>query len=564
MTIVFDEDKQNRRVGDLLKKEEEDLVQVLAGKYNVEYINLATIPVSTDALRLIDEPTSRANLVAGFALIDKRIKVAARNPAAQKTLDVIEKLKKVGYEPEIYIVSTQSLEKAWKNYKDLSFALESKAGSLEISGDEISAIIDSAKSLPTVISILENTVAAKKSYRVSRILEIIVAGALALNASDIHLEPEESYVRLRYRLDGVLQDVTRFDNETYALVLSRIKLISGMKLNIKKDAQDGRFSIRLKIGDIEVRVSILPGAYNESIVMRLLNPKSINVSLEELGIPPKLLKVLLEEINRPDGMTLTTGPTGSGKTTTLYAFLKKVHNTDVKIITIEDPVEYHLPGIVQTQVNDKGYTFLEGLRAAVRQDPDIIMVGEIRDNETAEIAINSALTGHLVFSTIHTNDAAGTFPRLIELGVNPKIIPSALRVSMAQRLVRRLCPACRKEVVFTESTDPKIVANQKLIESTVALIEDKELVPADRSKMWLPVGCEKCNKTGYKGRMGIYEAIFMTREIENAVVMNASDREIWEAAKGQGQLTMKQDGVLKILSGITSIEELERVIALEN
>ncbi|MEI6396570.1 MAG: ATPase, T2SS/T4P/T4SS family [Candidatus Taylorbacteria bacterium] len=558
MTIVFDEDKQKRKLKDLLHHEEEDLVQMLAGKYNVDYENLLTVPINTDALRLVDEMTAKDALVAGFALIDKRVKLAVRNPVDPKVLSVIENLKTKGYDPVIYISSLQSLEKAWKGYRDLSFAYESKAGSLQISAEEISVIVEKAKSLPTVISILENTITMKKSYRVSRILEVVVAGALALEASDMHLEPEEEYVRLRYRLDGVLQDVTRFDNETYALLLSRIKLISGMKLNVKKSSQDGRFSIHLPIGDIEVRVSILPGAYDESVVMRLLNPKSISVPLEELGIYPKLLKILLEEIQRPDGMTLTTGPTGSGKTTTLYAFLKKIHTSDVKIITIEDPIEYHLPGIVQTQVNDKGYTFVDGLRAAVRQDPDIIMIGEIRDNETADIAINSALTGHLVFSTIHTNDAAGTFPRLAELGVNPKIIPSALRVSMAQRLVRRLCKYCKKEV----SID--LVQDKKEIEDTVAGIEDKTLVPTDRSKIYVPVGCDRCNKTGYKGRIGIYEAILMTREIEAVVQQNSSDREIWDAAKGQGLLTMKQDGVTKVLAGVTSMDELRRVISLEN
>jgi type IV pilus assembly protein PilB len=564
MTIQFDEDKQKRAVSDLLHREEEDLVQVLSGKYGVEYINLLGVPVNTDALRLVEEKDARDALVAPFALTDKRVKLAARNPADQKTLAIVEKIKKAGFVPVVYIVSTQSLEKAWKLYKDLSYAYESKAGSLEISSDEIMGIVEKAKSMPAVVSSLESAVSDKKVYRVSRILEIIMAGALALGASDIHLEPEEGNVRLRYRLDGVLQNVMSIDNDTYKLMLSRIKLISGMKLNIKKDSQDGRFSIRLPIGDIEVRVSILPGTYNESIVMRLLNPKSINVPLEDLGIYPKLLKVLLEEINRPDGMILTTGPTGSGKTTTLYAFLKKVHTPEVKIITIEDPVEYHLPGVVQTQVNDKGYTFLEGLRAAVRQDPDIIMVGEIRDSETADIAINSALTGHLVFSTIHTNDAAGTFPRLIELGVNSKIIPSALRVSMAQRLVRRLCKECKKEVTLIEPKDEATVHAKNEIEMTIAAIEDKTLIPADRSKMWVPVGCDKCNNTGYKGRMGIYEAILMTRQIEAAVQIDSSDREIWEAAKGQGLLTMKQDGVLKILSGITSMSELERVISLED
>lgn len=557
MTITFDEDKQNQRMSDLLHKEEENLVQILSGKYGLEYVNLVGIPINTDALRLLDEATSRRVLAAGFLLINKRLKIAARNPQDSKFLEVLENLKAKGYEPEVCIASTQSLEKAWKMYKDLSFAYESRAGSLEISSDEITEIIDQAKSVPTIISILENTMSAKKSYRVSRILETIVAGALAVQASDVHLEPEEKYVRLRYRLDGVLQELIHFDNETYALLLSRIKLISGMKLNIKKDSQDGRFSIRLALGDIEVRVSILPGAYNESVVMRILNPKAISVSLEELGIHPKLLAILLKEMDRPDGMILTTGPTGSGKTTTLYAFLKKVYNPTIKIITIEDPIEYHLPGIVQTQVNDKGYNFLEGLRAAVRQDPDIIMVGEIRDNETADIAINSALTGHLVFSTLHTNDSAGTFPRLIDLGVNSKIITSALRIAMAQRLVRKLCQFCKKEV-------PVDGSSQQEVETIIADIEDRTLVPVERSKMWVAVGCEKCNKTGYKGRVGVYEAIMTTEKVENAVELNPSEREIWAAAKGQGLLTMKQDGIIKVLAGITSLDELDRVISMQD
>ncbi len=555
MTIVFDEDKQNRKIIDLLHKEEEELVQMLAAKYNVEYVNLTITAIVTDALKLIDETTAREAKVAAYSLVDKKIKIAARNPQDEKVAAVMAKLKEKGYQPELYITSTQGLEKAWKMYKDISFASESKAGSLEISSDEITEIVEQAKSLPVVISILQNTMNAKKSYRTSRIMETIVAGALALGASDIHLEPEQTYVRLRYRLDGVLQDVMRFDVETYALLLSRIKLISGMKLNVKKDSQDGRFSIKLSIGDVEVRVSILPGAYNESIVMRLLNPKSINVPLESMGIHPKLLAVLLKEIERPEGMILTTGPTGSGKTTTLYAFLKKVHNTEVKIITIEDPIEYHLEGIVQTQVNDKGYSFLEGLRAAVRQDPDIIMVGEIRDNETAEIAINSALTGHLVFSTLHTNDAAGTYPRLAEIGVNPKIIPSAMRVSMAQRLVRKLCEFCKKKAAI-EGSD--LIEISTVIEG----VEDKSLLPENRTEMWTSVGCEKCNLTGFKGRTGVYEAILMNQKVEAAVQNNSSDREIWDAAKGQGLLTMKQDGVIKILNGITSLAELERVISL--
>jgi len=557
MTITFDEDKQKRKLADLLHKEEEDLVQILSGKYGLEYVNLSTVAINADALRLINEQKAREAQVAGFAAIDKKIKVATRNPENEKTVAIVNELKEKGYYPELYMASIQSLEKAWAGYKDLSFAYESKAGSLEISSEEITKIIEQTKTLPQVVKVLQDILATRMSYKVSRILETSVAGALAIDASDIHFEPEQTYSLLRYRLDGVLHDVVRFDNETYALLLSRIKLISGMKLNLKKDNQDGRFSIKLSIGEIEVRVSLLPGAYNESIVMRILNPKSIDVPLESLGIHPKLLSILNKEMQRPDGMILTTGPTGSGKTTTLYSFLKKINSPDLKIITLEDPIEYHLEGIVQTQVNDKGYNFAEGLRATVRQDPDVIMIGEIRDNETASIAVNSALTGHMVFSTLHTNDAAGTFPRLIDLGVNSKVITSAIRVAMAQRLARKLCSNCKKEILVEGEI-------QKEVEVVINDIEDKSLIPKDRSKIWEAVGCEMCNMTGYKGRIGIYEAILTDQKIESAIEMNPSEREIWAAAKGQGILTMRQDGVLKALQGITSLKELERVIALQD
>ena len=555
--VQFDEDKQNRRIADLKKKEEEDLVQILSAKYGIEYINLTALPINGDALKLIDENKAIESKVAAFEIIDKKVRLAIRFPDNQNTLSIINDLKTRGFEVELYITSTQSLEKAWKIYKDLSFASESKGGSLDISNEEIASLVDKVKNIETIKSVLNETIDSKKTYRVTRIIETITAGALALDASDIHIEPEEKFIRLRYRLDGVLSEITSLGQDTFALMLSRIKLISGLKLNIHDNSQDGRFSIRLPMGDIEVRVSILPGPYGESVVMRLLNPKSINVPLEELGIPKKLLSVLQEEINRPDGMILTTGPTGSGKTTTLYAFLKKIYNPEVKIITIEDPIEYHLQGIVQSQVNDKGYNFAEGLRAAVRQDPDIIMVGEIRDNETASMAIDSALTGHLVFSTLHTNDAAGTFPRLIDLGVNPKVLTSAIRIAMAQRLVRKLCVFCKKEITLDGSI-------KKDIEDTLSSIEDKSEIPQNVDKMWVSVGCEKCHNTGYKGRIGIYEAIRTNGVIETAIENNPSEREIWNAAKGQGILTMKQDGVLKVLSGTTSFEELQRVISIKD
>jgi type II secretory ATPase GspE/PulE/Tfp pilus assembly ATPase PilB-like protein len=316
--------------------------------------------------------------------------------------------------------------------------------------------------------------------------------------------------------------------------------------------------VKILDNDIEIRSSILPGAYNESIVMRLLNPKSIAVPLEDLGIQERTLATLLEQIKRPNGMLLITGPTGSGKTTTLYAFMKKIHSPDIKIITIEDPIEYHLPGIVQTQVDEeKEYTFLSGLRSALRQDPDVIMVGEVRDSETASIAINSALTGHLVFSTLHTNTAAGAFPRLIDLGVNPKIISSAVNVAMAQRLVRKLCPDCK----IQRDPTPK---EKALIDRTVASINDKSYVEGlQTEKVWDAVGCDKCHKTGYKGRIAITEIILMKKEIEETIIGNPSDRDIRAAAASQNLLDMKQDGILRVLKGVSSIAELGRVIDIE-
>lgn len=555
--IEFDEDKQNRKLNDLLKKEEEELVQFLSAKFNIDYIDLTVNSVNTDALRLIDEKTARERKMVAFSLIDKKLKIALRQPDNTSSLEIVNELKEKGYDVTLYICSTASLMKAWNSYKDLSFAYENKAGSLEIASDEISNIIEQAHDLPSVAKILENTLAMKKSYRVSRILETIIAGSLATGASDIHIEPEESYIRLRYRLDGVLVDVTKFDLDTFSLLLSRIKLLSGLKLNIKKDAQDGRFSVHVKGIDIEIRTSVLPGAYNESIVLRILNPKSIGVPLEELGIPEKLLNIILKEIEKPNGMVLTTGPTGSGKTTTLYAFLKKIHNPKVKIITIEDPIEYHLPGIVQTQVNDKGYSFLDGLRSALRQDPDIIMIGEVRDSETAGIAINSSLTGHLVFSTLHTNSAAGAFPRLIDLGINSKIMGSAINIVLAQRLVRKLCNDCKK---------PKTIeGNEKNeIDTILNSIFDKSIIPQMPANIFEAVGCEKCNQTGYKGRIGIYEGMKLNEKISAIIDTNPSEDEIEKAGADQGILTLKQDGILKVLSGITSIDELQRVIAIED
>ncbi|OHA88533.1 MAG: hypothetical protein A2653_01995 [Candidatus Zambryskibacteria bacterium RIFCSPHIGHO2_01_FULL_43_25] len=439
----------------------------------------------------------------------------------------------------------------------MSYSFETKSGALDISNEEIVELLKKVTGLDEIKKQIETVLSLRKGYRISKILEIIIAGGLATKASDIHLEPEEKQVRLRYRLDGVLTDILNLDHETYKLLLSRVKLISNLKLNIG-GAQDGRFSIRLPSGEIEVRTSLLPGAYNESVVLRILNPSAISVPLEELGIHPRLLSILEEELKKPNGMVLTTGPTGSGKTTTLYAFLKKVYTPGIKVITIENPIEYHLKGIVQTQTDpDKEYTFAEGLRSALRQDPDVIMVGEIRDSETAEIAVNASLTGHLVFSTLHTNSAAGSFPRLIDLGVDPKVIASAINISIAQRLVRKLCPVCKKETPL-EGEDRKVV--ERVLES----VQDKNYLQGIQTeKVWQSAGCAECDNTGFKGRIGIFEGIIVDDTVEAIVRENPSEREIKRATQKQSIIDMSQDGILKVLNGTTSLDELRRVIDLE-
>lgn len=562
--VQFDESRQEERVKALHKREEEVLAQTLSEHHGLPYLDLSAHPINIDALRLVKEAEAREAEVGVFNVVNKNVQVAVLSPKSEKVRLVLESLRQRGYEPEVFMVSHQSLQKVWDRYKDLSYSFETKSGALDISNDDILDMVKKVISLGDIKSMIEEVLSLKKAYRISRILEIVLAGAVSLNASDIHLEPEDAQVRLRYRLDGVLTDILFLDHETYELIVSRVKLVSELKLNVKEKAQDGRFSIKLGDQEMEVRTSILPGPYGESIVLRVLNPNSITVELDKLGIHPKLLEVLNKEIRKPNGLILTTGPTGSGKTTTLYAFLKKIYIPEIKVITIENPIEYHLEGIVQTQTEpEKGYTFAEGLRSALRQDPDVIMVGEIRDSETAEVAINASLTGHLVLSTLHTNNAAGSFPRLLDLGVNPKVMSSAINVSIAQRLVRTLCDKCKKEI-------PLEGKNKETVERILSTVGDPEyLKDIQKKSLWIASGkladgssCPNCNGIGYKGRIGVYEAILVDGEIEKAVTLNPSERDIRAAATGQKLTTLEQDGVIKALKGITTLEELERVVDL--
>jgi type IV pilus assembly protein PilB len=556
MSVKFDEVKQEQHIDILRKKEEEELAQVLSSKYGVDYADLSGITINTDALRLIPEELARETQTAAFKMSGKLLSVGVHAPNKEESQAVIKDLEEKGYKVSVYMVSMQSLDKAWGRYKDLSFAMATKAGSLDISNEEIQELVGKVKTIKDIHTLINDTIQIKRVYRISKIIGIIMSGSIALEASDIHIEPEEKETRLRYRLDGVLVDIESFDHETYNFILSRIKLLSELKLNVKQNAQDGRFSVVVKDKEIEIRTSILPGAYGESIVMRVLNPDTIAAPLEDLGISPKLMKIFEHEMAKPNGMILNTGPTGSGKTTTLYAFVKKIYEPGTKVVTIEDPIEYHLKGIVQTQVEAaKGYTFAAGLRSTLRQDPDVILVGEIRDAETAEIAIHAALTGHLVFSTLHTNNAAGIFPRLIDLGINPKIMTSAIGIGIAQRLVRRVCTDCAEKIPVPEDRKAVLgyhVANIRLKKEDV--LQTESIFKARVG------GCDRCNGTGYKGRVALYEAIITDKQVEEVIYNNPSEREVEKAAQHQNILLLAEDGVQKVLNGITTIDELERVV----
>lgn len=383
-------------------------------------------------------------------------------------------------------------------------------------------------------------------------IELLSGGAISSGASDIHFEPEEKSIRLRFRIDGVLKDIMDLNKSGYPAILNRIKLMAGLKINIHDYPQDGRFTIKKESRDIEARVSVLPGAYGENVVIRLLDPQTLKKNLEELGMRDELLKEVKKQLKKTTGSILTTGPTGSGKTTTLYAFINFVNKPGVKIVTIEDPIEYRIKGISQTQVEpEKGYSFANGLRSIVRQDPDVILVGEIRDSETTEIVMHAALTGHLVFSTLHTNDAAGTIPRLIDMGTKPQVIAPAINLAMAQRLIRKLCQECKKKIEASPEETKKIKEVLGKISQT-----DK----SNEIKIFKKGGCEKCNFTGYKGRIGVFEAFAVDDELEKLILKSPAVSEIRDSLRKRGMMTMLQDGYLKILDGITDFEEIERIL----
>ena len=539
---------QDETVRALYHKSEEERATAMAKKFGLSYVDLSLIPIDAETVNSIPEEDAKKAEMAIIYKVGKKFQIAVINPENYETKKVLENLKKEeGVNYNIVIVSKDSLRKAWANYdlNTITETFEKQAMSLK------------EKDLTEFEKGVHNLIELKKrvsEIQTTEVFNIIIAGAIKTKSSDVHIEPYKDHIRLRYRIDGVLQEIVNLPKKAHKTILSRVKMLSKMKLNVTDIPQDGHFNINLENTGVNVRSSILPSNFGESIVMRLLPESMTGLKLDELGFNQYYLEKIEEQIARPTGMVLTTGPTGSGKTTTLYSFVRRINNPGIKVITLENPIEYMIEGISQTEVGEKsGLRFADGLRAVVRQDPDVIMVGEIRDPETAEIAIQAALTGHLVFSTLHTNNASGAIPRLLHLKVNPRLIAPSINAVIAQRLVRCLCPHCKEEYVPAPETIEKIKGILAKIPKNNAIEIPKEIKFLYRSK-----GCQKCNFIGYSGRIGIFELFTITSEIEEIILRDTSSSKVMAAAKKDGMITMQEDGILKALDGTTSLEEVNR------
>ncbi|MEA3464332.1 MAG: GspE/PulE family protein [Patescibacteria group bacterium] len=532
---------------EIKKKEIERLTEQQAGQSGVSYVDLAGFPVSPEALSLIKEEDAKKLSVVCFYYDGNNLRLASTQPDDNKVKDLLIQLKEKYYcHGEIYLISSHSLEFALELYKTIPAPREIIKG-VKINEQELnkySAKLSSFKDLQEQI----------KKAQITDMVTMIMAASIKLNASDIHIEGEEEDIKIRFRIDGVLHDAAILDKEVWKKFIARMKMLADVKINITDKPQDGRISIYLKDDKVDIRASFLPTAHGESVVMRLLRSSAIGLDFEDLGIRGRAYKQLKCEVERPNGMIITTGPTGSGKTTTLYAILKKLNKQETKIITVEDPIEYQLKGINQSQIS-KNYTFAKGLRSIVRQDPDIIMVGEIRDLETAEISIQAALTGHLVLSTIHTNDAAGTVPRFLSMGAKPFLLAPAFNAMIGQRLVRRICEECKEEIKLSDEDYKKA---REILDKLPE--EEKNKIDIDNLKFYQGHGCEACQRIGYKGRIGIYEIMAMNSDIEQLILSGkVSEYDMRDIAMKNGMITMAQDGLLKAIDGITSAEEVFRV-----
>ncbi len=545
-----EKEKLKEKLTEIKIKEVEEEVSRRARKIGLPYISLTGFPIAPESLRLISPEDALRYKVICFYRTEREAKLASTQPENPSLAEFQGQIEGAyDLKTELYLVSEHSFNLAYKLYASLP------------------KITKIAKGVKITAEDLERFKARIKTFRdlhqeiqkvsVSNLVTLVMASAVQSRASDIHIEAEEKDVKIRFRIDGVLIDVAEIDKKFWEKIVSRIKLFSSLKINITDRPQDGRFTINLVKDKIDVRVSCLPTAYGESVVMRLLRSSITELTFENLGLRDRAFEQLKKEIERPNGMIITTGPTGSGKTTTLYAVLNKLNAPETKIITLEDPIEYRLKGINQSQVDKaKDYTFAKGLRSILRQDPDVVMVGEIRDLETGEIAIQAALTGHLVISTLHTNDASGAIPRLLSLGTKPYLLAPAINAIIGQRLVRRICEKCKEEITLA----PEVLERVKRILSEIPEASGVK-VDLEKLKFYHGRGCPECQGLGYHGRVGIYEIFTISKDIEKTISGgDTSEYKMKELSQKQGMVTMVQDGLLKALDGITAVEEIFRVI----
>jgi len=534
---------------------EEKLTKIKADFLGVFYIKLKDEVINSEVLKEIPKKATLFYKFIPFEKNKETIKVAMLDPSNMEALDALKFISiRHKVNTKIYLISKSGFYNAIKQYKKID--------------DELKNVL---KNVDQQITSKEKALKKKKKKKdvkeitgeapVSRVVEIILTHAIEGKASDIHIEPNENELRVRYRLDGTLHNSLVLPKKITSAITSRIKILADLKIDETRKPQDGRFRFSLSKEDglkksVDLRVSTFPTVNGEKVVMRILDTTSDISTLESLGIWKKGLGIINNNINKPFGIVLVTGPTGSGKSTTLYAMMKILNKEGVNIVTLEDPVEYFMVGINQSQIRSEiGYTFSSGLRSILRQDPDIIMVGEIRDKETAELATHAALTGHLVLSTLHTNNAIGVIPRLIDMGVEPFLISSSLNIAIAQRLVKKICSHCKEEI-------PASLSMEKIIRKELENIPDdqkSDLNLKNNLKLFRGKGCKECKQSGFLGRIGIYEVLLMTPELEAIMSSKISDAEIEKEAERQGMITMKQDGIMKVLLGMTTIEEILRV-----
>ena len=546
--------KLEEQMGKIKLSEKEEKAEREAAANGMPYLKLRGFPIAPEALGLIKKDEATRLQTVAFLKTNDNIRLATTKPGPEVTALAKAIEEKQHAKTEVYFVSEDSLQAAFDLYnilpevKEVIYGYRIEEKDLEKYAKEISNFQDLQKKITEVST--------------TDIITLIMGAALQSDASDIHVEAEETDVKVRFRMDGILHDAAKLPKDAWKQMISRLKLLAEVKINVEDVPQDGRITIYLAKEKIDIRVSFLPTAFGESVVMRILRPKAVALEFDNLGVRGLALERLQKEIERPNGMIITTGPTGSGKTTTLYAILKKLNDPEVKIITLEDPVEYKLEGINQSQIDhSKNYDFARGLRSFLRQDPDVVMVGEIRDLETAEISIQAALTGHLVVSTIHTNSAAGAIPRFLSMGVKPFLLAPALNAIIGQRLVRRLCPDCKVPLEL----EGAVLAQVK---ATLGSISEKSgyRVDVNNLKFMGPgKGCKTCKDMAYKGRLGIYEIFTMNKEIEAVILgTEVSEYKIQDLAVKEGMITMAQDGLLKALDGLTSVDEVLKVANVDS